>query len=567
MTKKDVAAVLEEIAVLLELAGENPFKARSYTNVARQIEQLDEDIETVVADGRLREIKGVGEALEEKITELVTTGSLEYHQQLRNQFPESLFELFAIPGLGAKRIKTLYEELGIKSLGELEYACTENRLLGLKGFGKKMQQNVLDGIAHAKRYRERHHIHTAKSEAERLRTHLESSNDVIRLEVAGSLRRSRETVKDIDVLASSKRPAALMEHFVSYDGIAKVTSHGETKSSVLLESGLAADLRVVSDAEFPYALHHFTGSKEHNVAMRQRAREKGLKMNEYGLFRGEDNVSCDDEAAIFAELSLPYIPPELREDMGELDADPLPQLITIDDLIGLFHCHTTYSDGLASVTEMAKGAQDRGYQYLVIADHSQSAGYASGLTPETVAKQHDEIDDLNRALKGFRVLKGIESDILSDGSLDYTDDILAAFDVVIASVHSKLSMKEDDATARIVAAVENPYTTILGHPTGRLLLSREGYPLDFERVFDACRANTVAIEINANPHRLDLDWRLVKRAKEKGIKLCIAPDAHSVDGMDDIQYGVGVARKGWLEAGDVLNTLTAEELLSWRNSK
>lgn len=566
MNKKEVAAVLEEIAILLELSGENPFKARSYSNVARAIEQHEEDIETVVREKRLRKIKGVGDALEKKVTELVTTGELQYHKELRAKFPESLFELFVIPGLGAKRIKTLYEKLGIRSLGELEYACTENRLIALKGFGPKIQVKVLEGLAFAKKHRGLHLFDTALAEAEHLRDWLAQDPSVIRIEVAGSIRRHKELIKDIDILASSKKPAVLMKRFVEAERVETVTAHGETKSSIVLQSGIAADLRVVSDKQFPYALHHFTGSKEHNVAMRQRARKQGLKMNEYGLFRGGKNIPCRDEASIFEKLGLPFIPPELREDMGELEADGLPGLVEQEDLLGVYHCHTTYSDGIATVTEMQQAARERGYAYIVIADHSQSAGYAGGLRPEAVRKQHKEIDNLNKRLKEFRILKGIEADIHTDGSLDYDESVLKTFDLVIAAVHSKLDMAEAEATTRIVKAVENPYTTILGHPTGRLLLSRQGYSLDFERVFDACSANNVAIEINANCHRLDLDWRYIKRAKEKGLKLCIGPDSHSVETLDDVVYGLGIARKGWLEPHNLLNCMTVEAFLAWRNS-
>ncbi|HIJ64411.1 MAG TPA: DNA polymerase/3'-5' exonuclease PolX [Candidatus Hydrogenedentes bacterium] len=566
MTKKEVAGVLEEIAVLLELVGENPFKARSYANVARTIQQSEEDIATLVNEKRLRELKGVGETLEQKIAEFVTTGNMKYHQDLRARFPESLFELFRIPGLGAKRIKALYEELGVSSLGELEYACSENRLVTLKGFGPKMQQKALDGIAFAKKHRDLHLFNVASKEARALYDLLSRHKSVIRVEIAGSIRRRKELVKDIDILASGADPNALMEAFVGAENVESVTARGETKSSVVLASGIAADLRVVSDEQFPYALHHFTGSKEHNVAMRQRAKDRGLKMNEYGLFRGDANIPCKDEAAIFAALELPYIPPELREDMGELEAAALPQLVEQNDLLGVFHCHSNCSDGAATIAEMAKATAARGYTYLGVADHSQSAAYAGGLKPDEVERQFAEIHALNAKLDGFRILKGIESDIRSDGSLDYDADLLERFDLVIASIHSKLNMTEQEATKRVVKAIENPHTTILGHPTGRLLLSREGYSLDFEKVFDACAANGVAVEINANCYRLDLDWRHVKRAKEKGLKLCIGPDAHSPDAIDDMAYGLGIARKGWLEAADLLNCMTAAEFLAWRNS-
>ncbi len=568
MNRKEVAAILEEIALLLELSGENPFKARSYENVARQILQSAEDVTDLVKAKRLRELKGVGEAIEQKITELVTTGQLKYYQELRAKFPESLFDLFKIPGLGPKRIKTLYEDLSIKTLGELEYACVENRLVSLKGFGPKMQQKVLDGLAFAKRHQGLFLVDTALEAAYAIRDHVRTGKSVSRVEIAGSLRRRKEVVKDIDVLASGSKPDAIMTRFVEAPGVEAVTNRGETKSSVVLSSGIAVDLRVVSNEQFPYALAHFTGSKEHNVAMRQRAKERKMKLNEYGLFKGEDRlIPCEDETAIFAALDLPFIAPELREDMGEFEADSLPDLVTRDDLIGVMHCHSTYSDGRSSIEEMAAAARDLGYAYIGFADHSQTAAYAGGLTPADVAKQHKEMAAIAEKLDGIRILKGIESDILGDGSLDYDEKTLKRFDFVIASVHSRLNMPESEATKRLIGAIRNPFTTILGHPTGRLLLSREGYPLDMDAVFDACAEHRVAIEINANPHRLDLDWRHIRKAKERGIKFCIGPDAHSVEGLADVDFGLGIARKGWLEKKDLLNCMDAEELLAWRQSK
>jgi DNA polymerase (family 10) len=566
MTNKEVAVVLEEIAVLLELTGENPFKTRSYTNMARTISILEDDIAALVAEKRLREIKGLGEALEQKITELVTTGALKYHQDLRAKFPESLFELFGIPGLGAKRIKQVYDDLSIQSLAALEEACKEGRLGALKGFGPKMEKKILEGIAFAQEHSSLHYIQAATLEADRICAALAETKAVIRMDVAGSLRRRKEVVKDIDIIVSSDDPATIMDRFVGPEGVVRVTGQGETKASVVLSSGLAADLRVVSDEAFPYALAYFTGSKEHNVVMRQRAKQRGLKLNEYGLFDESDtNLPCADEAAIFDALDLPYIPPELREDRGEFEAETMPDLITMDDIVGVVHCHSTYSDGQNSLEQMALGAKERGYAYLGIADHSQTAAYAGGLKPAAVAKQHAEVDGLNDALEGVRILKGIESDIRSDGALDYHDDVLQSFDFVVASVHGQLNMTEAQATDRVIKAVENPYTTILGHPTGRLLLKREGYPLNWDAVFEACAAHRVAIEINAHPRRLDLDWRLVRRAKAKGVAISIGPDAHSVEGLDVMRYGLGIARKGWLEKADVLNTLTADQFLAWKN--
>ncbi len=567
MTNRDVIAALEEIAVLLELAGENPFKSRSYENAARTIEMLDEDLATLVQEKRLREVKGIGQALEQKIAELMTTGHLEYLEELRSQFPPTLFELFGISSLGAQRIRRLYTELDVTSLADLERACEEGRVRQLKGFGPKMEEKIREGIEFARRHQGFHLVPTAAKEAVRLRDWVGSHPAAIRVVIAGSLRRCKEVIKDIDLVAASNEPEALMNHFVAASGVASVTGQGETKSSVVLDSGIAVDLRVVDETSFPYALHHFTGSKEHNIVMRRRAKERGLKLNEYGLFREDTLIPCADEAAIFASLDLPYIPPELREDMGEFDTPALPRLVVREDLRGVFHCHTTYSDGRGTVTQMAEAAMARGYQYIVISDHSVSAGYAGGLHPNAVAKQQAEIDVFNAKTQGFRILKSIESDIRLDGSLDYDDDILATFDLVIASIHSKQGMTEAEATARVLRAVENPYTTILGHPTGRLLLTRQGYPLDFDRVFEACRACRVAIEINANAFRLDLDWRHVRRARDCGVMLVIGVDAHDPEGLDDVMYGLNVARKGWLEALDLLNSQSAEDVLKWHRSK
>jgi DNA polymerase (family 10) len=566
MDTKEVVKVLEDIAMLLELSGENPFKTRTYTNVARALEQHDEPVGILVEEKRLRDIKGLGEALEQKIEELVTTGSLGYYENLRSQFPETLFELTRIPGLGAKRVKQVYSELEITSLDELQTACEDGRLDGLKGFGKKLQAKILEGIAFAQQHSGQYRFDVAAAAAHELLDHLSAHPSVIRIELAGSLRRHKEVIKDVDILASSNDPEALMQHFVDHPEVQTITGQGSTKSSIVLKSGIGADLRVVVDAQFPFALCHFTGSKDHNVVMRQRAKERGLKLNEYGLFEGETCVPCETEADVFEKLGLPYLPPEVREDTVEFSFESTPALVERDDLVGVFHCHSTYSDGADTLNDMALATRERGYAYLAICDHSQSAAYAGGLRPKRIQAQQKEIEKLNAEFGNFRILKGIESDIRTDGSLDYDEDVLKTFEVIVASVHSKLDMTEEEATARIVKAVENPYTTILGHPTGRLLLQREGYSLDFEKVMDACLANNVAIEINGSCYRLDLDWRHVRRAKEKGLKLCIGPDAHRIAGLDQVQYGLGIARKGFLEAGDLLNTMTVEEFFAWRSS-
>lgn len=557
MDKAKVVEVLNEIALLLRLKGDSTFRIRAYENGARVIEFLEEDLHTVVQEKRLNQIKGIGKALEQNIEELVTTGSSAYHKELMEEFPETLFELFKVPGLGPKKVQTLYDKLGITNLGELEYACLENRLLILPGFGEKTQQNILQGIADLKHYQSNFLYSEARSIAERIVEEMLKQPGVTTAHAAGSLRRRKEIVGDIDILASSLWPVSLMDWFTSLDYVDTVTGKGETKSSVKLTNGMNADLRVVSPEQYPYALHHFTGSKEHNTAMRHIARSRGIRMNEYGLFEVEDEtlIPCKDEEEIFRFFGMDYIPPELREDLGEIQAameGNLPKLVGAEDIRGILHVHTTYSDGRSTLKEMADEAIRLGYDYIGISDHSQSAYYANGLSPEDIKKQHEEIDELNQLYDGeIRILKGIESDILPDGDLDYPDEILDTFDFVIASVHSGFSMDRDTMTERLLAAMDNPYTTILGHPTGRLLLSREGYPLDMEAILEGAAKRGVAIEINANPHRLDLDWRWCRKAKELGVLLAICPDAHDIDGLSHISYGINIARKGWLTADDI----------------
>ncbi len=471
--------------------------------------------------------------------------------------------MLKIPGLGPKKIKTLYNKLDIKTIGELEYACLENRLVELSGFGEKTQKKILEGIKFVKRFSNQHLFSEAYSEANSLKQYLLKTGLVIRCEIAGSIRRKKEIVKDIDILATTNDPQKLMEIFVEYDKTRDVIAKGDTKTSITLESGINTDLRVVKDEEYPYALHHFTGSKEHNTAMRHRAKRMGIKMNEYGLFKGDTLIKCHDEEEIFRKLNLSYIPPEIRENMGEIEAaekGEIPVLVEEKDIKGVFHVHTNYSDGVNTLNEMVNGARELGYKYIGITDHSKSARYANGLKEEDILKQFDEIDRLNEKYTDIKILKGIESDILKDGSLDYEEDLLKQFDFVIASVHSNFKMSKEEMTERIIKAVKNKYTTILGHLTGRLLLSRDGYDLDIYKVIDACAEYDKIIEINSNPHRLDIDWRYIKYAKEKGVKLAICPDAHRVEGLLDVKYGVGIVRKGWLEAKDVINTYNIDQV-------
>jgi len=567
MDKKIVAEILEEIGTLLELKGENPFKSRAYFNAARAIESLEQDLDMLVKSGELGKVKGIGQALNEKITELVTTGRLEYYEKLKSEFPSGLMDLLRVPGLGPKKVKVLHEKLGIANIGELEYACNENRLLELDGFGERSQEKILQGIQYLKKSHGLFLFNVAWEEAQALEAALRGHKMIRRISIAGSLRRRKEIIKDIDLVVSTQDSDAVMDFFTTLPQVEVITAKGDTKASVILKSGIAADLRTVSDMEFPYALHHFTGSKEHNIAMRARAQRMGLKMNEYGLFREKDNhlIPCKDEEAIFNAVGLAYIQPELREDMGEIAAaEPggggLPDLLEEDEIHGVFHTHSTYSDGNASLEEMVKTAIRLGYEYIGVSDHSKSAYYAHGLKEDDIKKQHAEIDGLQKKYKDITIFKGTEADILADGSVDYSDEVLASFDFVIASIHSRFNMTEEEMTRRIVKAMSNPYVTMLGHATGRLLLAREGYSINMPKVIEAARRYSVIIEINANPHRLDLDWRFGKLAKERGVKVSINPDAHSSEGLRDVAYGVGIARKGWLGARDVVNSMGRDEM-------
>ncbi|MBI4358618.1 MAG: DNA polymerase/3'-5' exonuclease PolX [Candidatus Omnitrophica bacterium] len=568
MDNKAIAEVLEEIGELLEIKGDNPFKIRAYHNAARILEGMSRDAQELVEKGTLRQIKGIGEALAEKITELVQTGKCKHHLELKKSLPKGILDLLEIPGLGPKRAKVLYEKLKIKSVSDLEKACQRNKLAELDGFGEKSQSKILEGIKHHKKTEGYFLISQATEEGGQFVRYLKKLRDVIRIEVAGSLRRHKEIVHDIDILVSSKRPHSINEAFTRYSEVDQVLAKGETKSSVILKSGIQVDLRTITDQEFPYALYYFTGSKEHNVAVRTIAKRTGFKISEYGIFKGKRFISCKDEADIFKVFGLHYIPPELRENTGEIEAarvgayghTPLPKLVEEKDIKGVFHVHSTYSDGVASLEEMIRRSEELGYEYVGISDHSKTAVYANGLSEERLKKQHKELDQLEKRFKKIRIFRGIESDILQDGSLDYSDKILDTFDFVIGSIHSRFQMPEREMTKRICRAMEHPRMSILGHPTGRLLLGRVGYAIDYDAVFETAKKNGVAIELNANPHRLDLDWRVCRKAKAQDVRLCINPDAHSVEGLSDVPYGVGIARKGWLERRNILNTMSVSEM-------
>ena len=573
MDKDKVAEILVEIGTLLELKGENPFKTRAYANGARTIEGLSEPLATLVAEKRLGEIKGIGEALEQKITELVETGKLKYYEDLKASVPPGMVEMLEIPGIGPKKIQALQKHLGVDSIEKLEAACKAGKVAKLEGFGEKTQTNLLEGIERKRTYASKHLLSDALRAAEPLLENLRQHPEVIRCSTGGSLRRFKEICGDIDLLASSKKPVEVIAFFVSQPGIIKIIAQGETKASVLLDGGIQCDLRVVSDAEFPFALAYFTGSKEHNIVMRQRAIQRGLRLNEYGLFKSKEEtrdpkllVPCQSEDEIFEKLGLVYVPPELREDHGEFTAaekNALPKLIEWTDLKGALHNHSTASDGKNSLEEIATYMENLGLSYWAITDHSKSSFQANGLDAKRLREQIGEIKKLNDkiAARGgdFRLLTGSEVDILKD-RLDFDDDLLAELEVVVASLHVP-SSSEAENTKRLIRAAENPYVQILAHMTGRLLLEREAYPMNVPAVIDACAATGTWIELNCNPYRLDLDWRHWPYAKAKGVKCVINPDAHRNEHAGFLRLGTGIARKGWLEKNDVVNTLPLKPLL------
>jgi DNA polymerase (family X) len=582
MDKNQVANLLDELASLLELKeGTSPFEVRAYQNAARAVNALDGDIEQLTREGKLKGVPGLGPTIISRIEEAVETGHIALYDELVKTTPPIKLEMLRIPGVGPKKINAIYNQLHITSIADLIEAINENKVAALPGFGKKTQDKILQGIDFLNQHAGRFLYPVAEHEASLIFTVLKSMPEIVRLQVGGSLRRRRETIGDIDMVASVADSTGdddrrkIMDIFTSQPSVAAVTGKGETKSSVVLSNGMNMDLRVVNDSQFPYTLHHFTGSKEHHIALRRRALSMNMTINDYGVFRGKEPylelIPCKDEVDIYAALGMEYIEPELREDMGEIEAAvnrTLPVLVQESDLLGVLHVHSTWSDGQNPIRDMAEACIARGFSYLGITDHSKTAAYAGGLTEEDLRRQHKEIDRLNEEYAGrIRILKGTECDILRDGSLDYADDVLATLDFVVASIHSLFNLSEEEQTRRMLRAISNPYVDIIGHPTGRILLSREGYSLDIDAVIDAAAAHGVCIEINASPLRLDLDWRYLHRARDKGIKIPIDPDAHTIDGLDEMRYGIGIARKGWLRAGDVLNTKSTEELLNFFRSR
>ncbi|HEY6287605.1 MAG TPA: DNA polymerase/3'-5' exonuclease PolX [Ktedonobacteraceae bacterium] len=582
MDKNQVANLLDEIASLLELKeGSNPFEVRAYQNAARAVNGLDGDIEQLTRHGKLKGVQGLGSTIIKRIEEAVETGHIALYDELVETTPPVKLEMMRIPGVGPKKINAIYNQLHVNSIPDLVQACEENKVAALPGFGKKTQDKIVQGIAFLAQHAGRFLYPVADEEASHIYTVLKELPEIVRLQVTGSLRRRRETIGDIDMVVSVADSASedvrrrIMDVFTSQPSVQAITGKGETKSSVVLSSGINMDLRVVNDSQFPYTFHHFTGSKEHHIPLRRRALGMNMTINDYGLFKGKEPhlelVPCKDEADIYAALGMAYIEPELREDMGEIEAavnGTLPVLVQESDLRGVLHVHSTWSDGRNTIREMAEACIVRGLTYLGLTDHSKTAAYAGGLNEEDLRRQHEEIDLLNKEYAGrLRILKGIECDILRDGSLDFADDVLATLDFVVASIHSLFNLSPEEQTQRMLRAISNRYVDIIGHPTGRILLGRDGYALDLDAVIDAAAEHGVCIEINAHPSRLDLDWRYLHRARDKGIKIPIDPDAHVISGLDDMRFGIGIARKGWLRASDVLNTMTTDDMLDFFSSR
>jgi len=560
----EIAGIFNQIADLLEIEGANQFRVRAYRNAARTIGGLPRSVADLIEEGQdLTELPGIGEDLAGKIEEIVETGSLVQLEEIKRRTPPELADLLKISGLGPKRVQALREELGIVSREDLEQAARQGKVQQLDGFGEKIEQGILQDIERAKGEEERTLLMVAEQIVEPLVDYLREGGRVENVIVAGSYRRRKETVGDLDILATSEESAKAIERFVEYEDVEEVDSKGETRSTVVLRSGMQVDLRVVPQGSYGAALLYFTGSKSHNIALRNMALEQDLKINEYGVFKGEDQIAGQTEEEIYDICDLPYIPPELRENRGELEAaskGQLPQMIALEDLRGDLQSHTKASDGNASLKEIAQAAQDRGYEYFAITDHSKYVAVTQGLDAEGLARQIEEIDRLNGQLEGIVLLKGVEVDILEDGSLDLPDDILKELDLTICSIHSKFDLSREEQTERIIRAMDNPYFNILAHPTGRLIGERAPYDVDMERVMEAAQERGCFLEVNAQPDRLDINDVYCKMAKEMGLKIAISTDAHSVNELDYLRFGVGQARRGWLEAEDVLNTRSWKEL-------
>ena len=557
MHNSDIAEIFNEMADLLEILAENPFRVRAYRNAARTVGDLSQSVASMVEQAKdMTELPGIGKDLARKIEEIAKTGNLSQLQDLEDRIPPQLRRLMKVPGLGPKRVKALYDKLGITNLEDLKKAGEERKIKELKGFGEKIEKMILEEIGREKK-EARTKLNIVEEEASDIVSYLKKVEDVKEAIVAGSYRRKKETVADLDVLATCKEGSKVIDAFVSYENVKKVIAKGDTRSTVILRSGIQMDLRVVPEVSYGAALHYFTGSKAHNIAIRTLGVKRGLKINEYGVFKGERRIAGKTEEEVFAQVDLPFIEPELRENWGEIEAaqkGKLPKLITLKEIRGDLHVHTKATDGRHTLEQMVEAARNRGYQYMAITDHSKRLSMTHGFDAKRLAIRNEEIDRLNEKLEGFIVLKSIEVDILEDGSLDLPNSILKELDLTVCSVHSKFNLSREKQTERIIRAMDNPYFNIFAHPSGRLIDEREPYDVDMERLMEAAKERGCVMEVNAHPDRLDLSDVHCKLAKDMGVKVVISTDAHSVTDLDLIRFGVWQARRGWMEKVDVLNT-------------
>jgi DNA polymerase (family 10) len=560
----EVAGIFDHVADLLEIQGANPFRVRAYRNAASTIRDLSRSLSDMLDEGEdLSELPDIGEDLAGKIEEIVETGHLGLLKEISEEVPEALAEVTAVPGIGPKRARKLFEDLGVRSLDDLRKAAKEGRIAEISGFGKKTQKRIRDELARGGLDEHRFRLATAEEFAEPLLKFVKGIDGVRDAVVAGSYRRRKETVGDLDILVTAKDGSAVIEEFTGYDEVDEIVSKGKTRSTVILRSGLQVDLRVVPEESYGAAMHYFTGSKSHNIACRKRAVNRGLKLNEYGLFEDDERVAGSTEEDVYEAIGLPMIPPVLRESRGEIEAaekGELPELVTLEDVRGDLHAHTDASDGRATLREMAAAAKERGYDYLAITDHSKGQMVANGLDEKRLRKQLDAIEELNAQLEGIQILKSSEVDILPDGRLDFPDSVLRELDLVVASVHGKFDLDEETQTERIIRAMDNAYVSIIGHPTGRLIGERRPYDLNVEKLVEAARARGCHLELNAHPMRLDLNDVQCRMAKDLGVKIAISTDAHSTGELLNMRYGIAQAQRGWLEPGDVLNTRKLSDL-------
>ena len=563
ITNSEIAKIFNEYADLLEIKGANPFKVRAYRNAARTVENIGKSLEELVNEGYdLTKLPGIGSDLSLYIKEIVKTGKFSKLEKIKEEIPPSLVEMLSIEGLGPKRIKTLYEKLHIQSMEDLKRAAESGEIQKLPGFGPTLVEKILKGVRLAKKEGHRFKWSEAKEYVEDLLEYLRQM-ELSHLVVAGSFRRKKETVGDLDILATAEDFSKVIKHFVRYPKIKEVVSAGTTRSTVILNNDLQVDLRSVEDESYGSALHYFTGSKAHNIEVRKLAIQKGLKVNEYGVFRGEERIAGKTEEEVYKAVGLCYIEPELRENRGEIEAclaGKLPKLVELGDIRGDLHMHTVYSDGKHTIEEMAKAAQQMGYEYIAITDHSKRLTVAKGLDEKRVLQEFEEIDNINEKLEGITILKGMEVDILEDGSLDMSDEVLAQMDVVLAAVHYKFNLSQEAQTKRVLKAMDNPYVNIIAHPTGRMINMREPIALDMTKLLEHAKQNGVAMEINAQPDRLDLNDIHIKMAKEMGVKMAINTDSHNYYSLYYMEYGVNQARRGWCEKEDIINTRDLKSL-------